>query len=121
MGYSYNAAAGNVLDAWQDACFAQSGVTNVFTTPKGEYFFEVSRKEHNDGAITGTLMKYLPGTNLVKPSGSFRIEGNGTVTRGPKALKSAAKNAKPVPAVCIGSGGPRPGYGSNGRPMFELI
>ena len=94
MGYSFSTKAGHVLDAWQDACHALSGCSNVYTTPKGKYFFQVTRKEHYDGAITGTLMKYLPGTNLVKPGGSFRIEGDGEVTRGPKILKSAAKNAR---------------------------
>lgn len=121
MGWSCNAKAGNVLNAWQDACAAQNGSSNVFTTARGKYFFEVSRTEHLDGAITGTVQKWIPGTSFVKPSGSFRIEGDGSVTRGPKSLKDAAKNAKPVVPSGIGSGGARPGYGRDGKPLFELI
>jgi hypothetical protein len=96
---------------------------NVFTTARGKYFYEVTKKERRDDAITGTLWKYLPGDkDLVKKSGSFRIEGNGTVTRGPKFLKDAAKNAKPVYPLGVGPGGLRdPGLGSDGKPMFELI
>jgi hypothetical protein len=84
----------------------------VFETKRGRYFYEVSNKEHYDGAITGTLMKFLPGSTMCKSAGSFRIEGDGTVARAPKFLKDAAKNAKPVtPVLSIGSGGP----------MFQLI
>ena len=48
---------------------------------KGErYFYEVSRTEHSDGAITGTIYRYVS-TDRVRKAGSFRIEGDGRLTR----------------------------------------
>ena len=91
---------------------------NTFTTSRGKYFFETSRTEHSDGAITGTIQKWIPGTDFTKISGSFRIEGDGTVTRAPKFLKDAAKNAKPVEPVLSFR---ERGLGSDGKPLFQLI
>jgi hypothetical protein len=48
--------------------------------------FETGREQH-DGAIVGQVWKYLPDGQHVKRAGSFRIEGDGTVTRAPKFLK----------------------------------
>lgn len=98
------------MRAWTEACVAQTGSQNMFTTKRGKYFWEVSRTEHYDGAITGTIMKVTreePDSCKMwcKPSGSFRIEADGTVTRAPKFLKDASKNAKPVASVMVGSGG----------------
>ena len=91
MGWSCRADAARTADKWSDACVAQTGSSNVFQTKRGKYFWENSRKEHGDGAITGSVFKMLPGDNgLCRPSGSFRIEGDGTVTRAPKFLKDAA-------------------------------
>jgi hypothetical protein len=75
------------MNLWECACAEQNGSNNVFTTSRGKYFFDVSRKEHNDGAITGTIYKFLKGSTYVKSAGSFRIEGDGTITRAPKFLK----------------------------------
>ena len=87
MGWSCGAKAGNVMDAWMDACYNQTGQQNVFLSGGYKYFFEVSNKEHRDGAITGTIWKYLPDGEHVRRSGTFRIEGNGKVTRAPAFLK----------------------------------
>ena len=94
MGWSCRADASKTLEAIEDACFKQSGASNVFSTSDGKYFFELSQKEYDDGAITGAIHKWIPGTTLVQKNGSFRIEGNGRVSRGPKFLKDAAKKVK---------------------------
>lgn len=93
------------MDAMHEACFQQTGVMNTYEASGKRYFLEISRREHADGAITGTVMRMFErdGNTYAKPSGSVRIEGDGTVTRAPKFLKEAAKNAKPVQHFGIGS------------------
>ncbi len=115
MGWSCRADAGAVLDAWDKACVAQTGMSNVYESRGQQYFFELSRTEHTDGAITGSIWnKRLSG--LCKKTGTFRIEGDGTQTRAPSFLKKAGKTAKNVRAALASSV-----YGSDGRPMFEII
>lgn len=96
---------------------------NTFVVNGVEFFWEVSRTEHDDGAITGSVYKTVrkPTTEdlandpycagwLVK-AGSFRINPDGSIARVPKFLKDAAKTfagaglRAPVGAG-IGSGGP---------------
>jgi hypothetical protein len=95
MGWSCARDAGYVLDAFTAACIKNSGNQNTWTDPKTgkRYFFETSRTEHYDGAITGTIWRFLPDDKHVRKSGSFRIEGDGEVTRAPAFLKKAAKGA----------------------------
>lgn len=89
MGWSACVRACWVRDAWTNACLKSTGIQNVFDTPKGRYMFETGR-EQPDGAIVGQVWKYVAGgfpQMHVKRAGSFRIEGDGTVTRAPKFLK----------------------------------
>jgi len=92
MGWSYAKAAGDVMDKWISACLANSGSQNTWSTSKGKYFFETSRVEHGDGAITGTVWKFRPDGIHVRRSGTIRINGDGTIERAPKFLKDAAKS-----------------------------
>jgi hypothetical protein len=106
MGWSCSAKASAVLQVWSDACFAQSGMSNVYLVSGKEtfkYMFEVSNKEHNDGAITGKILRFVSETHVVN-NGSFRIEPDGVCSRAPAFLKEAAKKAKSVIGD-IGSGG----------------
>lgn len=82
MGWSCRKDAMDTMNAWAEACYKQSGISNLWRENGREYFFEHSRTEHADGAITGTIW----------PRGSFRIEGNGEVSRAPKFLKSIVVN-----------------------------
>lgn len=95
MGWSCRAEASDVMKAWTAACVADTGSANVFVVKGTEYFWELSRTEHYDGAITGTIMKVVEkradGVSMAVRSGTFRIEGDGTVTRAPAFLKKAAK------------------------------
>jgi hypothetical protein len=94
------------MDAWKDACVAATGSSNVYTVGGVEFFWEVSRTEHADGAITGAIYKtvkkptaedlardpYLAGWSV--KAGTFRIDPDGQVARAPKWLKEAAKLAR---------------------------
>jgi len=89
MGWSCGVRAGWVADAWTDACVVNSGSQNVFDVGGHRYFWEMSRKEHSDGAITGTVWKYVDDTH-VRKAGSFRISGAGVVERAPRFLKAVS-------------------------------
>ena len=90
MGWSCRADAAKTMDKWTTACQTQTGKSNVFKAKDGsEYFWETSATEHADGAITGSVYKFLTDSKCVKSS-TFRIEPNGTVTRAPAFLKQVA-------------------------------
>jgi hypothetical protein len=93
MGWSCRADAAKVMDKMTQYCIEQTDSQNRYKDAKGnEYFWELSRTEHDDGAITGTIWKLINGGTHCKRSGSFRIEGDGSVTRMPKVLKDAVNN-----------------------------
>lgn len=85
MGWSCSREASLTLEAIQQFCLSQTGQQNVFRTDKCEYFFETSKREHSDGAITGSIWKVVGmGTHR---TGSFKIEGNGIISNGPWTFK----------------------------------
>jgi hypothetical protein len=92
MGWSHRKEAGVVLDQWKQACLASSGCANVFSHKGKTYIIELSRTEHWDGAVTGKLMRCTEtradGSMMCVPSGSLRIEGDGTITRAHSFLKA---------------------------------
>jgi hypothetical protein len=96
MGWSCGMDAAHTMDDWTAACVKATGAQNTYTGTDGRsYFWEVSRKEHDDGAITGVTYQDLGDT--CRASGSFRIAGNGEVVRYPKAwpFKPAGKEIRP--------------------------
>lgn len=108
MGWSCRADAGRTLDAFTRMCRDSTGMSNTYEAKGKRFFFEVSNTEHEDGAITGTIARFINESQCVS-AGSFRINGDGSIARAPAALKAAAKNyADNRPAgnlVSIGSGG----------------
>lgn len=97
MGWSCGMGAAYAADAWRELCIAQSGSQNSYYGKDGaDYFFETSRREHDDGAITGTTWRVLP-TGFVRKAGSFRIEGNGDIARFPTAWPFDRTIAFPCP------------------------
>lgn len=85
MGWSCRADAGDVMQSWTRKCVAATGSQNTYTGTDGRgYFWEVSRREHDDGAITGTVYQHT-GPEHCRKAGSFRIDGDGTVSRYPTA------------------------------------
>ena len=89
MGWSCSKRASDVVECWTRACLDNSDTQNTFTTKGSTYFWDIARTEHGDGAITGTIWRNISDTHCIR-SGSFRIEGDGTITRAPKFLKDAA-------------------------------
>lgn len=85
MGFGYTNKAGDVLDRFE-AKHCIHGSSNVFHNNGNRYFFEVTRRDQKDGGICGSIHKFLPG-NMARQTGTFRINGDGTVKRGPKILK----------------------------------
>lgn len=85
MGYSCGRIASLRMDAISDACFKQTGMANTFEVNGNKYFYEIG-KENRDGAITGTLNKFTE-NNRCKRAGTFRVEANGQLTRGPAFFK----------------------------------
>ena len=92
MGWSCSKKSGDVLDLWTKACIANSGNQNTWRYTGKEYFFEVSRIEHDDGAITGIILRSIDDTHCRKVA-SFKINGDGSIARAPKFLVSASKPA----------------------------
>lgn len=95
MGWSCSHDASKVLDIWREACRANSG---TFKQGGKQYFYDISRTEHDDGAITGAIYHMLPG-NMCRKTSTFRIEGDGTITRAPAFLKKAAVEATDARAI----------------------
>ena len=82
MGWSCNRDAGLTMDAWTAICIAQTNTQNTYEVDGRKYFWDISRREHADGAITG-LAFVMVGENGCFDAGSFRIEGDGSVKRWP--------------------------------------
>jgi len=101
MGWSCARMAAFRLDAISNACYKQTGIQNEYRVGDYEYrvgdspsdicryMWERSNKEHSDGAITGTIWRFTGIEGRIAKSGSFRIEGDGTITRGPAFFKDA--------------------------------
>src|SRR6266404_1345874 len=95
MGWSCRADAAKVMDIWTAWCVSETGSSNTYPYGGRFYFHEISRKEHADGAITGSILviKDAAGTPVTaydkdaplfaKKSGSFKISGDGEFVRGP--------------------------------------
>jgi hypothetical protein len=87
MGWSCSAEASDRLhDVWSKQCRGQTDSQNSYVGTDGRnYFYEVSRKEHDNGAITGTSWRELPDGEHVTRAGSWKINPDGTVARYPTA------------------------------------
>ena len=83
MGWSCAQLAGLRMDVLSEYCVAETGSSNVFVHNGRKVFFEISRREHYNGAITGGIIEVA----TAKKVGQLRIESNGTISVGPKVLK----------------------------------
>lgn len=92
MGWSCRADAAETMERWSEKCRASSGSSNVWGESRGWYMFDASRVEHDDGAITGTILRF-DGDPCGREScpasvvGSFRINPDGSVARAPSFLR----------------------------------
>jgi hypothetical protein len=83
MGWSCSAAANFTLDAIVAIQQKLGSVTSnglVINGNTNAGFWESSRKEHDDGSITGSVWTMV-GTDKCRRTGSFRINANGTIAR----------------------------------------
>lgn len=99
MGWSCAAAASDSMDAISHAAFEEdkrrgNPTSNSYEHKGRRYFWEVSRTEHEDGAITGIIHMCVREDNTpdkygsyARRVGSFRIEPNGRASRGPAFFK----------------------------------
>ncbi len=92
MGWSCSAAVGVTMERWTAACLESTKSQNEWEQGGRRYFWELSVQEHDDGAATGEVFELR--ATLAYPAGSFRIEGDGSVTRAPKFLRDAANRAR---------------------------
>ncbi len=91
MGWSCNAAAAIALDQVTQMCIKSTGSSNTWEHGRNKYFYEPSRVEHDDGAITGSVFKFLDDGRCRKV-GSFRINGDGVVERFPTMASGVRMN-----------------------------
>ena len=80
MGWSCSAIAGNIMDEISEKSFKQSGSQNVYQHKGNWFFWETSRKEHEDGSITGSIHKFVSdprGKDKISATrvGNFKIDG----------------------------------------------
>ena len=84
MGWSCTATAAHVMDDWTAKCRSQGGSSNSYVGKDGRgYFIQWSRKEHDDGRITGTVYGDLPDGVHVRKTGTVNIAADGMVGRYP--------------------------------------
>lgn len=94
MGWSCAAAAGDTLRALDRVCLEQTGMQNCYLGTDGsEFMYEVSRTEHADGAITGSVWRLVvmdeSDSKGAVAAGNFRIAGDGKITRWPTKFPRA--------------------------------
>ena len=63
MGWSCNKDAGETMEAISQAIIERFMNQNTFTVKGRTFFLENSRREHDDGAITGTIQEIYPQGN----------------------------------------------------------
>lgn len=103
MGTSYSTAAAEVLQKWTEACLRSTNSQNTYVVKNSKtsiktYFWEASRREHADGAVTGSVYRVTEtredGREMVRPAGAFRINGDGSVALAPRFLRDAAAGVR---------------------------
>ena len=100
MGWSCSSVAHGTMEKLTEACRNSTESSNVFRGRPGAmtdgafYFFETSNKEHDDGSITGSVLRMTGANPMTEggpayPVGSFKIDGRtGELTRAPAVLKA---------------------------------
>lgn len=91
MGWSCAATAAATMNRLALGSRTVDGSSN--SLPLGG-FWEVSRTEHRDGAITGTIYRTIPNMpGYARRAGGFRIEPDGRISRGPKDFRALVDKA----------------------------
>ncbi len=93
MGWSCRADAAQVAEKWTQACVAQTGQSNVFEWQGRKFFWEASRTEHADGAITGSIWRFLDADHCRRAGG---FPNRRRRAREPRAVLLAGGGMKPA-------------------------
>ena len=92
MGWSCRADAMKTLTKIMETLCGKDPRTSAWRNTWQEggqsYLFEAGRREHADGAITGMLYRMTDSVHAVRV-GTFRIEGDGRLSRGPASWRRA--------------------------------
>ncbi len=99
MGWSCSAVADETLKLWTKHCVSTHGSQNTYRVNGVEYFFDVSRREYDDGRICGTVYRMESdgaGRGFCRKVSTFRINGDGTVDRAPAVLKALGVGVLPT-------------------------
>ena len=86
MGWSCRAEVGDTLDRMSAKCVAMTGMSNAFIAGGKRRFYELSRREYDDGHASGQIYEFLP-DDMCKRVGSFYINPDGSPRRMPKELR----------------------------------
>ena len=96
MGWSCRKDASDALKPLDAFCRTTTGCSNTWKLANGrEFFYEIGRREHDDGAITGTVIELgsptggADGARSGHTVGSFRVDGDGKVVRCPAPFREA--------------------------------
>ena len=82
MGYSCRQSADKAHDVILRAVTDPAGSSNTWEFRGVRYFYETGR-EQRDGAITGTVWRFLADDSHVRRAGSVRIDPDGRLVRWP--------------------------------------
>lgn len=96
MGWSCAAKAAKTLDAVSKIMEERGADTSngLIVSGKKYGFFESSRREYDDGRITGSVWRFLPDGEHVRRAGGFRINADGTIGNFPGLDKAAKAEAE---------------------------
>ena len=91
MGWSCSAVASNIMDELSEKSFKKSGLQNVYEHKGNWFMWEVSRKEHEDGSITGSIHKFVEDPRgkdrtSARRVGNFKIDGRTGKVKGSYGL-----------------------------------
>lgn len=93
MGWSCSHEASRSLDLITrrlEGLTLEGEPANVFKCGQARYFYEVNRKTHDDGGITGKVFRLnLDGT--AEMTRTFKINGDGTLAYGPACFSYALR------------------------------
>ena len=91
MGKSYTREAHDIFNDWRHICLASTNIQNVYEVDGNRYTLELSRRQHADCRITGTVWRLLStnadGVSTCTSAGSFSISADGKTVRYPVGLR----------------------------------
>ena len=79
MGWTCSYVAGNVMDKMAEKSFQQSGNQNIYIYKGNWFMWETSRREYEDGSITGSICQFIEDPRgktriFARRVGGFRID-----------------------------------------------